>query len=100
VIVHQANQPNAMKTAPTPADRITDAIALLMVLGGIAMFMFARMALGDIADGTRVAPPGMSNIAITDLHVAQSKMGLWVIGLGVAFGVVAAVRHRSRGNAK
>lgn len=89
-----------MKTAPTVADRLTDAIALLMVLGGIAMFMFARVALGDIADGTRVAPPGMSLVAITDLHVAQSKMGLWVIGLGVSFGVVAAVRHKARGNGK
>jgi hypothetical protein len=83
-----------MKTAPNSADRFVDAIALLMVLGGVAMFAFARTALTGIGNGTRVAPPGTSAVALADFHVAQSKMGLWVVGVGVLVGVVAAVRHR------
>lgn len=65
-----------------------------MVLGGIVLFAFARQALNGIGAGTRDMPAGISAVAVTDFHVAQSRLGLWVIGLGVLVGVVAAVRHR------
>jgi hypothetical protein len=83
-----------VKTAPNSADRFLDATALLMVLGGIALFAFARNALTGIGGGTRAMPEGMSAVAITDFHVAQSKMGLVIVTLGVIFGVIAAVRHK------
>lgn len=70
-----------------------DAAALLMVLGGIALFAFARQALTGIGAGTRDMPSGISAVAVTDFHVAQSRLGLWIIGLGVLVGIVAAVRH-------
>lgn len=73
-----------------------DASALLLVLGGIGLFAFARNALTEIGAGTRVMPRGVSAVAVADLHVAQSRMGLWVVGLGVLVGVAAAVRHRLR----
>jgi hypothetical protein len=82
------------KTAPSSVDRMIDAAALLLVLGGISLFAFARLALTEIGAGTRTAPKGISNVAVADFHVAQSKMGLFVIALGVLVGVVAAVRHR------
>lgn len=85
-----------MKSTPVAADRVIDATALLMLLGGVGIFAFARSALTGIAEGTRVIPPGMSAVAVTDFHVAQSKMGIWLIGLGVAVGVFAAVRHLLR----
>lgn len=85
-----------MKPAPTSADRIFDAAALIMVLGGIGLFAFARHALTSIGNDTRAMPQGISAVAVTDFHVAQSKMGLWIVGLGVLVGVVAAVRHRLR----
>ncbi len=85
-----------MKPAPTAADRVLDATALLMVLGGIVLFAFARNALTGIGGGTRAMPEGVSAVAVTDFHVAQSKMGLFVVMLGVLVGVVAAVRHRIR----
>ena len=85
-----------MKPAPNSADRILDASALLMVLGGIALFAFARNALTGIGGGTRAMPEGISAVAVTDFHVAQSKMGLFIVMLGVLVGVVAAVRHRIR----
>ena len=67
-----------------------------MVLGGIALFAFARNALNGIGGGTRAMPKGVSAVVVTDFHVAQSKMGLFVVMLGVLVGVVAAVRHRIR----
>jgi len=67
-----------------------------MVLGGIALFAFARNALTDIGGGTRAMPEGVSAVVVTDFHVAQSKMGLFIVMLGVMVGVIAAVRHRIR----
>jgi hypothetical protein len=71
-----------------------DAAALFMVLGGIALFALARQALNGIGAGTREMPQGISAVAVTDFHVAQSRMGLFIVGLGMLVGVVAAVRHR------
>ena len=67
-----------------------------MVLGGIVLFAFARNALTGIGGGTRTMPEGISAVAVTDFHVAQSNMGLFVVTLGVLVGVIAAVRHRIR----
>ena len=85
-----------VKPAPTSANRVLDATALLMVLGGIALFAFARNALNGIGGGTRTMPEGVSAVVVTDFHVAQSKMGLFVVMLGVMVGVIAAVRHKLR----
>ncbi len=82
--------------APRLADRLTDATAILLVLGGIGLFAFARTALTGIANGTRAMPRGMSAVAVTDFHVAQSRLGLWIVVVGVLVGVVAAIRHRLR----
>jgi len=85
-----------MKPAPTSADRIIDAAALIMVLGGIGLFAFARHALTGIGDGTRAMPQGISAVTVADFHVAQSRMGLWIVGVGVLVGCAAAIRHRLR----
>jgi hypothetical protein len=82
-----------MKTAPNSADRFIDAVALLMVLGGVAMFAWARSSLTGIGDETRLAPSGTSAVAFADLLVARSNLGLWVVAIGIVIGVVAAVRH-------
>ncbi len=86
-----------MKAVPSSTDRIIDATALFMVVGGIGLFAFARQALTGIGNGTRDMPEGMTAVAVADFHVAQSKMGLFIVGLGVLVGIVAAVRHRLRG---
>jgi hypothetical protein len=85
-----------MKPVPTSADRMMDAASLLMVLGGISLFAFARQALTGIGAGTRDMPSGISAVAVTDFHVAQSRMGLFIVAVGVLVGVVAALRHRLR----
>lgn len=85
-----------MKTAPHPVDRVTDAAALLLVLGGIGLFAYARHALTGIGQGTYEMPKGVSAVAVADLHVAQSHLGLWIVGVGVLVGIAAALRHRLR----
>jgi hypothetical protein len=87
-----------MKTAPAPvtADRIIDAAALLFLTSGVLLFAFARNALIGLANDTRYVPEGMSAVAVTDFHVAQSKMGLVLVGLGIVVGIAAAVRHKLR----
>ncbi len=81
---------------PRAADRLLDAVALLMVLGGIVLFAFARHTLTGIGDGTSVMPKGIPAVTVTDFHVAQTQLALWVVGLGVAVGVFAAARHKLR----
>jgi hypothetical protein len=83
-----------MKNSPSSADRIIDAAALMLVVGGVVLFAFARQALSAIGNGTRDMPKGMSAVAVTDFHVAQSNLGLWIVSLGVLVGIVAAVRHK------
>lgn len=82
-----------MKPAPVTADRIIDATALLFVVSGLGLFAFARNAITSIANDTRYIPEGTSAVAVTDLHVAQSTAGLWLVGIGVLVGIAAAVRH-------
>ena len=82
-----------MKRAPSSVDRLIDATSLLMVLGGIVLFAFARQTLRAIGAGTHEMPKGLSAVTVTDFHVAQSRLALFIVGLGVLVGVVAAVRH-------
>ena len=71
---------------------------MLLVLGGIGLFAFARNALNGIGNGTRTMPEGISAVAVTQFHVAQSTFALWIVGLGVLIGAAAAVRHRVKGD--
>lgn len=82
-----------MKTPPNSADRFVDAIALVMVAGGVVMFASARNSLIGIGNETRLAPPGTTAVAYADLLVAQSTIGRWVVAIGIVVGVFAAVRH-------
>ena len=79
------------------ADRLWDALAGLFLLSGITLFMLARNGLASIAAGTHVLPPGVpSFVQRADYFSAQSSLGLTMIGIGVAVGIMAAVRHALR----
>jgi hypothetical protein len=85
-----------MKTEPVLADRIVDATALLFLVSGVGLFAFARNALTGLANDTRYVPEGMSAVAVTDMHVGQSKLGLILLAIGILVGIAAAVRHKLR----
>lgn len=88
--------PIAPPRAVNLADRLWDATAVFLIGGGVGLFAYARSALQSMAAGTYDLPPGVSAVAQTDLHVTQSRLGLWLVAVGVIVGVVAALRHRMR----
>ncbi len=78
------------------SDRFWDAAALILVAFGVVLFFFARHALSALASGTYHTPNGVTYVSRTDLHVAQTRMAIWFIVMGVLVGVTAAARHRLR----
>jgi hypothetical protein len=90
----------SIRTAPSAAvrfsDRLWDLAALALVLGGVGLFLFARHALDTLGAGTYNVPKGVTYVSRTDLHVAQTRMGIYFIAMGVLVGVAAALRHRFR----
>jgi hypothetical protein len=92
---------DALAPAPTkkrvhPTHRMWDIAALVLVACGVGLFFLARQAIRAIATGSYDVPSGMSHVAMTDLRVAQTRLGLWLVAFGVAIGVVAALKHRLR----
>ena len=83
-----------MKRAPTRVERIIDAAAILLVLAGVGLFFYARSVLVGMGAETGVLPKDGTAVALADFHVAQSRMGLFIVALGVLVGVAAAVRHK------
>jgi hypothetical protein len=93
---------NATATTPARAvvrssDRWWDVLAVCFVTGGVGLFFFARHALSSLADGSYAVPAGATWVARADLHVAQTRLAFWLIGTGLAIGILAAVRHHLRG---
>lgn len=76
-----------------------DGVAALLLVGGVALFFLGRSALQSLAAGTYPAPLGETWVARTEFHDNQTKLGLWLIGAGVAVALVSAGRyflHRRR----
>ncbi len=92
-VVSMAHKPSTVRVA----DRVWDAVALVFVVAGIALFAVARRALGAMAAGLIKLPKGASYVAQTDWHVAQIRMAVWLMATGLLIGVVAAARHKLRG---
>lgn len=76
------------------AERLWDALALLLILSGATLFLLARNGLSEIAAGTHTLPPGVASfVQRADYFSAQSDLGLGMIGVGVAVGLGSSVRH-------
>jgi hypothetical protein len=83
------------------AERLWDALAMLLILAGATLFLMARNELASIANGTHKLPIGMrSFVQRADYFSAQSSMGLALIGLGVGVGLAASIRHALRRRAR
>lgn len=79
------------------AERLWDALALLMIMSGTTLFLMARNGLASIAAGTATLPPGVpSFVQRADYFSAQSTLGLAMIGVGVTVGIVSSLRHTLR----
>jgi len=83
------------------ADRLWDALAMLLIVAGTTLFLMARNGLASIANGTHKLPMGVhSFVQRADYFSAQSSVGLTLIGLGVAVGFAASIRHALRRRAR
>lgn len=83
------------------AERLWDALAALLIVAGTTLFLMARNGLASLARGTGTLPTGMrSYVQRADYFSAQSSLGLTLIGIGVAVGVAASIRHTLRRRAR
>ena len=79
------------------ADRLWDALAVLLILAGTTLFLLARNGLASLASGARALPAGVSShVQRADYFTAQSSLGLGLIAAGVVVGFAAAIRHTIR----
>ena len=95
----QPNYATPLRVAPGvhAAERLWDALAMLLIVAGTTLFLMARNGLASLASGTHKLPTGMrSFVQRADYFSAQSSVGLTLIGLGIAVGLAASVRHTLR----
>ena len=95
----QANYipPQRIERGVHAADRLWDALAMLLIIAGTTLFLLARNGLTSIANGTHTLPTGVrSYVQRADYFSAQSSLGLALVGVGVAVGLAAAIRHALR----
>ena len=89
--------PIQIKPRVHAADRLWDALAMLIIVAGTTLFLLARNGLASLAAGTEKLPAGMTSyVQRADYFSAQSSLGLGLICVGVAVGIAAAVRHGFR----
>jgi hypothetical protein len=88
--------PSTPQRAVRRSDRMWDVVAVLLAAGGVVLFAIARRALNALGEGTYDVPAGISAVSRVDFHAAQSRFAIWLVAVGVLFGVVAAIRHRTR----
>lgn len=78
-------------------DRLWDALAMLIILAGTTLFLFARQGLASMAERNYTLPRGFATyVQRADYLSAQSSLGLGMIAVGVGVGVVSAIRHALR----
>jgi bacteriorhodopsin len=79
------------------ADRLWDALAMLLLVAGTTLFLLARNGLASIANGTSTLPRGITSyVERADYFSAQSSLGLTMIVVGVAVGLASTIRHALR----
>ena len=89
--------PPRLELTVHPAERLWDALAALLIVAGTTLFLLARNGLTSLANGTGALPAGVrSYVQRADYFSAQSSLGLALIGIGVAVGVGASIRHTLR----
>ena len=89
--------PHTTDASVRMAERLWDALAGLLILSGVTLFLLARNGLASIAAGTHVLPPGVPTfVQRADYFSAQSSLGLGMVAVGIAVGLVASIRHALR----
>ncbi|MDB4884435.1 MAG: hypothetical protein JWL95_3201 [Gemmatimonadetes bacterium] len=77
-------------------DRQTDLGALLLIIAGVAVYLFAVARLNAISLYSKANPGPPGALVAADQARYTSYAGVVLITLGCCVGVVAAVLHRRR----
>lgn len=89
--------PSRIERGVHAAERLWDALAMLLIVAGTTLFLMARNGLASLASGTQKLPAGVGSfVQRADYFSAQSSIGLTLIGLGIAVGLAASIRHALR----
>jgi hypothetical protein len=93
----QLGQRRRIEPAVHSAERLWDALAMLIIVAGTTLFLLARNGLASIANGTLTLPTGFTSyVQRADYFSAQSSLGLAMIVVGVAIGLGSTIRHKLR----
>ncbi|MEP7344477.1 MAG: hypothetical protein ABI877_04395 [Gemmatimonadaceae bacterium] len=74
-------------------ERIADTLSAILLVGGVALFLFARQSLASLANGTYPVPLGTSYVSRADVFATRSEIGLWLAAAGLALAIGAAMSH-------
>ena len=70
---------------------------MLLIVAGTTLFLMAGTDWTSLASGTHKLPTGVQSfVQRADYFSAQSSVGLTLIGLGIAVGMAASIRHALR----
>lgn len=80
----------------TLADRVRDAVAIALLVGGGALFLYARRHLQLLASDQITRVPGHSAVEQAEHFDRLSRAGLWTAGAGLVLAVALAVHQHRR----
>ncbi len=85
-------------TSVSRRDRLTDLVALVLILAGIALYLDGTSRLGAISAYSyrHPGPRGQSALAAADRARYESNGGVALSVIGCAVGIFSAVRHARR----
>ena len=85
-----------MRAPVTPADRLRDAVALALLVGGIALFVYANRGLETLAAGRISVAPGEWAITQWSRYRGLSFAGLGLVAAGIAMAAYSYWRRAIR----
>ena len=93
-----SHTPGESATAPVPrVQRAVDAVGILTIAAGIAVFLHARRAMDQVATGAvRFPDITQSNIAYVERFERLSQLGLGLVAAGLVLPIAALVWVKRR----
>ncbi len=87
---------SATRALVRPQDRLIDILAVITLLGGVALFAIGRTSLTSLANDTYPAPPkGVSWVSVAEKHDSQTRWGVGLALAGLVLSTGAAMKHAS-----
>jgi hypothetical protein len=87
------------RPAPGKVDRLRDLAALVLVVGGAALYLYAHLGMRRLAARTGYAPRGVWLMPQFDHYWRASRVAVWAVVAGVAVGVWSFLALRARAKA-